>query len=817
MSAQGAEPADVPTTDDDRIMLLQALLLAAAPAPHASPTGVDEWPHLRGPALDGSSPGPALEGGVAGLEVAWRAELGPGYSGVAVAEGRAVTLFSDGSDDVIAAFDAATGGELWRRVVAPTYLGHDGSEDGPISSPTIAEGAVYAVGPRGQLLALALEDGSTRFELDLIEDLGAAEPDYGFSTTPLVEGGLVIVQAGGSEGRLVCALDPASGELWWSAGEGEAGYASPVAFELAGERQIVVLNGQELLGLAPETGAVLWTHALGERELAGSGVAGGIDGERFFANVGSGTAVFRVAASELGFTVERAATSRDLGRSYAAAVHHDGYLYGYRSDFLTCVEAETGERRWRSRPPGGKGLVGVGDRLAVFGAEGALVLVRATPEGYEEEARAEVLEHSSFTWPAFAGDRVYLRNNAELVSVELIPAEAVAVASEPSSASVAPLPVALTAALASSSDPSAAVDAFLAGQSGFPIVEGGEATFVWRGEAEDVAVLGTLAGGGAVPLVRVEETDLFVGSFPVEQGVRHEYAFQVDFGRPVPDPLNPRTVPGERGPRSELVTPGYAEETHFLPPADESESVGRLESFEFTSEALGNTREIQVYLPGGYADGGEERYPLLIVHQGPEYLEKGGLQHTLDRLIGDTVRPLVVAFVTPIPQWWFEAGGTGTEEYLDVLATDFLAELEGRYRLLGGPEHRVLLGQQAFGLACVYAGLRHPDAFGGVALQSPLFKDIARHEVERLIAEDPLEPVAFHIDWNRYEPHNPDDFLEADHAAGARGLYERLRARGYEVSGGEALDSAGWGAWRARTDDLLERFFALERAGEGGD
>jgi enterochelin esterase-like enzyme/outer membrane protein assembly factor BamB len=685
----------------------------------------------------------------------------------------------------------------------------------------IADGTVYAVGPRGQLVALALADGAERWSLDLVEDLGATVPDYGFTTTPLVEGELLIVQVGGSEGRLMCGLDRATGELRWSAGEGEAGYASPVAMDLAGARQVVVMNGQELLGLAPETGAVLWQHALGERESAGSGVPGPIDGERFYANVGSGIAVLRVTAGEVGYTIESEALASDLGRTYAAPVHHDGHLYGFKSDFLSCVDASSGDRAWRSRPPGGKGLIVVGDRLVVFAAEGALVIARATPEGYEEEARLDALDHTSFTWPAFADGRVYLRNNTELACVEVVAgAEPLAASGRPeaprpprpprtgaNTAGASGSSGEIGAAVAAVEQAAAAVERLLAGREALPVVEDGQVHFFWRGRAEDVAVLGSMVDGGAEPLRRIG-AELFHGAYPIEPGARYEYLFQVDFGNVVPDPLNPRTVPGDRGPVSEVVTPGYPQAVHFEEPA-EGVARGRLDTYEF-GEAPGSSREVSVYLPAGY-DGSQERYPLLVVQQGPDYLEKAAFTNTLDNLIGERVRPVVVAFVTQTPRWWHEAGGTGTEEYLDMLAGEFVDDLGRRYRLLDGPEHRVVMGAQAFGLAATYAGLRHPEVFGGVALQSPVLKDIARHAVDALIEEEPLESVAFHVDWNRYEPRNEDDFLEADHAAGARALYERLRERGYEVTGGEQLDSAGWGAWRARTDDVLERFFPLEQ------
>jgi outer membrane protein assembly factor BamB len=810
-------------------MLLTALLLACS-APFTS-VGGDDWPHLRGPGLDGQVASNVFERPTFGLRSAWRVPLGPAYSGVAVADGRLVTMFSDGASDWVVALDVLDGHELWRHELGATYLGHDGSDDGPISSPVIAGGTVHAVGPRGVLLALALEDGAVRWSADLVADHGATQPDYGFTTTPLVEGKLVIVQVGGSEGRLLVAFDRASGAVVWSAGEGAAGYTSPFAMDLAGERQVIALNGPELLGVAPASGAVLWKLALGEQSFAGSGLAGAIDGETFYADVGSGLALFHAAKTEVGYAVEERARTRDLGDTYAAPVLHDGHLYGFKSDFLTCIEVATQKRVWRSRPPGGKGLILVGHHLVVFGADGVVAIVRATPDGYREKARFAALGHSSFTWPAFAGGRVFLRNNAELTCVEVVDAaEPTAAAPTPS---VPPTSAtagrgdfeAFLAAMVTVGDKRAAVEALLVTTEQFPIVEGDQVHFVFvagnehfppvedprwssvfRGAVEDVAIAGLMVPGGSEALRRLQGTDLFYRTYTIEPGGRFEYRFQVNYEQWLADPLNPRRVPGVWGGElSEVLAEGYQEETHFREPAGVER--GRIESYEFASALLGDARAVSIYLPAGY-DASAASYPLLIVQRGPDYLEQAQLAHTLDNLIGTRVRPLVAVFVTPTDQWWHESGGTGTEEYLEMLAREFVPDLAARYRLLDGPENRALLAQEHFALSAAFGALLYPDVFGQAALQSAALGDIARHALFELIESDPLEPVAFHVEWNRYEARDGDGGY--DRAADSRRLSEALRERGYRVTGGEILDTAGWAAWRARSDDLLEELFPLE-------
>lgn len=770
--------------------------------------GEANWPHLRGPAFDGASSVEAPD--AARLEAAWRRPLGPAYAGVVVSGQRAFTFASDGALDLLLALDVEDGSELWRHSFGPTYLGHDGSEDGPIATPTVGGGLVFAVGAHGRLAAFDVRDGAERWSVELAGELGASEPDYGFASTPLVDSGLLYVQAGGSEGRGLCAFDAASGELRWSHASAPAGYQSPVIMDLAGTRQLVVLNEDTILGLDPADGSELWRHALGAREDASSGVATRLDDEHFVAVLGRGLGCVRVRRGGAGFETETVYTTRELGGSYAAPVHFEGHLYGFNRSFLTCVDAANGERVWKSRPPGGTGLILLGDRLVVFGAEGVVALARATPEGYVEEHRIEALDHSSYTWPSFSRGRLLVRSTSELACLRLVPAEAVPEASARAdgqgAAQASHLLSNLEREVLASADGRARIDEFLARQADFPVLADGMVHFLFRGDVHDLAVAGSMTGGRPEPMRRIEGTDLFWRSYPIEPGARWEYQFQVDFGPWSADPLNPLQSPQRRGdaPMSEVLTPEYSRPDHG---SDGSQGDGgRLDKLRYVSEQLGNERDVEVYLPRGYDDG-EAAYPLLIVHQGAEWIERGRLVQTLDALTGASVRPLVVAFVDPIDAWWHEAGGTGTEEYLAMLATEFVPWLEARYRLSGRAGDRALMGTRAFGLTAVYGAVLHPEVFGKAGVQSASLDDVARHALFAELEAGPAPALEFYVDWNRYEALDPDNGVDL-RADGLR-LRDALVAAGYAPAGGEALDGHGWGSWRARSGDLLEALFPM--------
>ena len=158
------------------------------------------------------------------------------------------------------ALDASTGAEQWRYRISETYKGHDGSDDGPLSTPSIAGGVVYGLGARGGLFAVSLADGMERWRRDLVAEVGAVKPHYGFTTAPTVIGDLLVVETGGDDGRSISAFDRETGELRWSTGDDPVAYQSPLAFDLGGELSLVAVTSRSLFGLAPETGEVLWRH-----------------------------------------------------------------------------------------------------------------------------------------------------------------------------------------------------------------------------------------------------------------------------------------------------------------------------------------------------------------------------------------------------------------------------------------------------------------------------------------------------------------------------------------------------------------------------
>ncbi len=747
-----------------------------------------DWSDWRGPNQDGTVEAPGQFSGKGfGLEILWKKTIGAGYSGISVADGKVLTMFTDGAADLLGAFDARTGRELWRYRMGTMYQGHDGGHDGPVSTPVVDEDIVYALGTGGNLVAVGLQDGRERWAVSLVEKLQAEVPFWGFTTTPVVVDDVVVVQAGGGNGRALAAFDKRSGTVRWSHGDGRVDYRSPVCASLHGRRLLVVSTEDETRGVQPTTGKALWTLSFRSR---GSVTPVVLGSDRVLLKGRSGAVAFRVPSG--GREPTEIWQTREFRGNYAAPVPYQDHLYGFSGKFLTCVDARTGKRKWRSRPPGGKGVIIVDGHLVIFGANGDVVVAEANPEAYREKARLNVSDADGYTWPSFAAGVIYVRNLKDLVAVRTTVGAAV-VESRPLPASRFG---AFVGKLSQSDDKRALLDDFMKAQTSFPIVEGGRLVhFVYRGAVQDVAIRGImLAQGEEDPLYRVEGTDLYYRSYAIEPGARWEYQFNVDFDNVVPDSLNSRRAPGGRA-VSEVVTPGWTQPAYLKD--YEGETAGRLESFQLDGAA----RRVQVYLPHGY-DSGADRYPVVIVNEGWEWVDAGGLPNTLNHLAGEQIKsPIVVVVHGASRGGGRELGGAQTRAYARMLADELVPELDRRCRTQAKAGGRIIFGKRGAAVAAVYTALAHPGVFGQCVAISYGRADTVRAElIAELVGKASGRRPRFYVAWNRYEIWRPQSFDVREQSST---LAAGLKRQGFEVLGGERLDGAGWGSWRVAAGEAL--------------
>ena len=203
-----------------------------------------DWPQWFGPNRDGisSEKGLLKNWPDSGPAVLWRIPLGEGFSSIAVARGAAYTMFAEGEDEYAVCVDAATGEERWRVKTGSNFPDWQGG-NGPRSTPIIDKERAFFLGAYGQLYALDIKSGeivwSHHFQTEFISD----PPHWGFSTSPLIEGNLLIVEVGGSSGNAFIAFDKTTGEVAWASQDDAPSYASPIVITVSDVRQIVFFFG----------------------------------------------------------------------------------------------------------------------------------------------------------------------------------------------------------------------------------------------------------------------------------------------------------------------------------------------------------------------------------------------------------------------------------------------------------------------------------------------------------------------------------------------------------------------------------------------
>lgn len=404
---------------------LGTLLLLAVP-----PAAADDWPQWLGPQRNGVSSETELllQWPEDGLEVVWRQPLGKGFSAVSVADGRLYTMYADTSNGEYAVcLNAGDGDELWRVRTGEYYRETQGG-DGPRSTPTVDGDVVYVLGAAGRLLALRAASGDLLWQKDLAAEFGSKAPRWGFSTSPLVEGDLLLVEVGGVDGNFVVdmiidrtleatavALDKHTGRTVWTALDDKMSYSSPVAFTAASQRQVAFLNAYALVGLAVDDGSVLWRFPWKTRWDVSAATPVFMPPDRIFISAGSNGAVVRVTASG----VEEVWKSSKMKNHFGTTVHLDGHLYGFDNAILKCLDAGDGEVKWQTRGYAKGTLIAAGGHLIVLGEQGNLGLVEANPEAFVEKANVELMHGRCWTVPSLADGILYVRDESEIVAVDL--------------------------------------------------------------------------------------------------------------------------------------------------------------------------------------------------------------------------------------------------------------------------------------------------------------------------------------------------------------------------------------------------------------
>ncbi len=787
------------------LMVVILAVCSALSAEEATQATSTDWPWFRGTNRDGTFEGSKLLGqDVFGIEKVFSQPLGSGYSGFSVAGDRCVTLFSDGTHDVIGAFDVASGKELWRHPFAPTYKGHSGSSDGPTSTPAIARGTVFGFGASGHLFAVSLADGKCLWSRDLGTEKSARPPHYGYATSPLIVGDLVVIQPGGKDGNSIAAFDRRTGEPRWSVGDDTVSYQSPTLMTFSGKKQIVALTDTLLLGINPDTGKILWQHEHKSRAFEAFSQPLQIENHRILMNSFEDVVLFDVKKNEEGgLLLEEAWRTRLLQQSYAIPVVHDGHIFGFNRKIMVCLDLETGKPAWRSREAGARGAILVDGRLVLMNAKGDLVIAKASKDGYEELSRTSLLGEDTFTPPTFAHGRIFVRGIKSYACARVTAHSTLQAEKEKEEPYLLGSLADEMTRIEESTDPGSAVSSFLEKTRAFPILEGDDLVhFVYQGTAEDVALAGNFHDPESeLPLRRIGKTDLFARSLTLDTEAVWEYNFILDFGeKRITDPMNPLSVLSMFGPpASELRMKG------FKVPVYDREATGkkgRIDSFQIRSKHREGERRVRLYVPPGYDESGDHRYPLLVVAHGDKALDVGHMDWALDHLIkAKAINPPLVVFLSAT---FDEYGGEGLNGLLQLIATELMPFVDTNYRTRSELSHRGIYGPLDGATVAALAPFDIPGSFGKVAIQSPYFNPLM---LSRMLEKIQASQKTDHWFWVEKRRFDMWYGAEISTTKDANRLLEALDEAGIPAQRPEVAGSWGWSSWRASFGPMLKEMF----------
>ena len=384
-----------------------------------------DWPQFLGPERNGIYRGPALAETwpAQGPRVAWRKTVGQGFAAPVVAGNRLIVFHRVGPQEIVEAVDPLTGASVWRYPYPTTYRDDFGFDEGPRAVPVIADGIVYTFGAEGQLHAVNVATGQRVWSEDTMKRFNVPKGFFGAAGSPLVEGGRVIANVGGSKAGIV-AFDAKSGQVQWTATTDQASYSSGVAATFPSGRRAIFLTRNALVGLDPANGTMAFRRNWQARANASVNVASPlVVGDLIFvsAEYGPGAGVLRVDGSNL---VELWTSDEAMSNHYATSVHRDGILYGFhgRQEFgpsLRAVELRTGKVRWNQDQFRAGTVTLVGDRLLIVREGGEMILAPASPDGFKPIARAQILPATIRGYPAVSEGFVYVRNENTLVCLDL--------------------------------------------------------------------------------------------------------------------------------------------------------------------------------------------------------------------------------------------------------------------------------------------------------------------------------------------------------------------------------------------------------------
>lgn len=356
----------------------------------------------------------------------WARPLGEGYSGIAVDDGMLYTMYREGSQEILVALDEKTGKTVWQQRYEAPLLRQMKMENGPgpHTTPLVCANHVYAIGVTGKLHCQDRKTGKGIWYHDFLKEFDAPVRGRGYSSSPLAYKNTIILPVGGP-GQAIMAFDQKDGSIAWKAQDLDWSPASPLVINVDGQDQLVVFMAEEIAGLDPNNGQLLWRHPHPTQWGLNISMPVWGEGNLLFCSsaYNGGSRVIQLSRSDGRTSVKQLWFSNRMRVHFGNAVRVGDYVYGSSGDFgpafLTAVNVRTGQEAWRDRSFSKASFVYADGKLILVDEDGNLALTSVSPQGLNVNSRIELLQSNAWTAPSLVGTKLYVRDRKNIMALEL--------------------------------------------------------------------------------------------------------------------------------------------------------------------------------------------------------------------------------------------------------------------------------------------------------------------------------------------------------------------------------------------------------------
>jgi outer membrane protein assembly factor BamB len=373
-----------------------------------------DWPQFRGPDRNGISKETAWNPGAlsGGAKVAWKVNVGQGWSSVSICGDKLFTLGNVNDQDIVYALNVKDGKEIWRHI----YPCRAGNYPGPRSTPATDGRVVYSISRDGEVSCLNIQDGKEIWKKNVLSAAGAENINWGIAGSPVIYGEMLICGAGDAG----VAVNRKTGEKIWSS-SGQSGYATPVVFQHGDKDLVTVFGGKGLSVVEAKTGKKMNFTSWETKYDVNAADPIPFNGKIFISSgYGRGCALIDVSSTQSKIIWEHTG----MRNHFSSCVLINGDLYGIDgntgSGMLKCMDVSTGNEKW-GKNLGFGGLMAADNKLIVLNEGGDLFIVKASPAGFEEISSAkDVLDKTCWTAPVLCRGTIFCRNNkGDIVAVDV--------------------------------------------------------------------------------------------------------------------------------------------------------------------------------------------------------------------------------------------------------------------------------------------------------------------------------------------------------------------------------------------------------------